>query len=60
LGQSLKALSETDEFDEVVSAARAHVGSTLRELASIVDGERALPDLGGDLVSRVKNLVGHN
>jgi hypothetical protein len=59
LALSLKALTDTDEFGEVVAAARAHVGGTLRELASIVDGEHQLPDLGGDLVSRVRSLVGH-
>jgi len=60
LGRSLKALSETDEFGDVVSAARAHVGSTLRELAAIVDSEHPMPDFGGDLVARVRGLVGHN
>jgi hypothetical protein len=59
LTQSLKALTDTDEFGEVVAAARAHVGGTLRELASIVDGEHPLPDIGGDLVARVRTLVGH-
>jgi hypothetical protein len=60
LGRSLKALSETEEFGDVVSAARTHVGSTLRELAAIIDGDHPIPDLGGDLVARVRNLVGHN
>ena len=58
LGRSLKALSETEEFGDVVSAARTHVGSTLRELAAIIDGDHPIPDLGGDLVARVRNLVG--
>jgi hypothetical protein len=57
LGQSLKALCGTDEFGDVVSAARAQMGSTLRELASIMDGGR-LPDASsGDLVARVRHLV---
>ena len=60
LGRSLKALSETDEFGDVVTAARAHIGGTLRELAAIIDSGHPIPDLGGDLVARVKNLVGHN
>lgn len=59
LTQSLKALTDTDEFGEVVAAARAHVGGTLRELAAIIDGEHPLPDIGGDLVARVRTLVGH-
>jgi hypothetical protein len=58
LGRSLKALCETDEFSDVVSAARAQIGSTLRELASIVDGEHRLPEAGGDLVAKVRHLVG--
>jgi len=58
LGRSLKALSATDEFGEVVVAARAHVSSTLREIASIIDGEHPMPEVGGDLVARVRSLVG--
>jgi hypothetical protein len=58
LGRSLKALCETDEFADVVSAARSHLGSTLRELASIVDGEHGAPEMNGDLVARVRTLVG--
>jgi hypothetical protein len=60
LGRSLKALCETDEFADVVSAARSHLATTMRELASIVDGERGLPESGGDLVARVRNLVGRD
>lgn len=60
LSRSLKALSETEEFGDVVSAARTHVGSTLREIAAIIDGDHPIPDVGGDLVARVRNLVGHN
>jgi hypothetical protein len=57
LGKSLKALCGTDEFADVVSAARAQMGSTLRELASIMDGGQ-LPDASsGDLVARVRHLV---
>ena len=40
LSRSLKALCETDEFADVIAAARAQVGSTLRELASVIAGER--------------------
>jgi hypothetical protein len=58
LGRSLKALCETDEFADVVAAGRAQVGSTLRELAAIVDGEHLRPEVHGDLVARVRHLVG--
>lgn len=57
-GRSLKALCETDEFDDVVAAARAQAAHTLRELASIVDGGHPPDAVGGDLVTRVRNLVG--
>jgi hypothetical protein len=40
-----------------VTSARAQVGSTLRELASMVDGDRHLSEVGGDLVARVRSLV---
>ena len=58
LSRSLKALCETDEFADVVAAARAQVGSTLRELAAIADGGQPATVPGGDLVARVRNLVG--
>ena len=60
LGQSLKALCDTDEFADVVSAARSQMGSTLRELAAIVDGDRPIPEMNGDLVAKVRHLVGHD
>jgi uncharacterized protein YuzB (UPF0349 family) len=60
LGRSLKALCETDEFADVVSAARSHAGATLRELASIVDGERRMAESSEDLVARVRHLVGRD
>jgi len=60
LGRSLKALCDTDEFADVITAARAQVGMTLRELATIVDGGQKLPDVGGDLVARVRHLVGQD
>jgi hypothetical protein len=58
LSRSLKALCETDEFGDVVTAARAQVASTLRELASIADGGQPASVPTGDLVARVRNLVG--
>lgn len=60
LGQSLKTLCETDEFADVMSAARSQTGSTLRELAAIIDGNRKLADVNGDLVAKVRHLVGHD
>jgi hypothetical protein len=58
LTRSLKTLCQTEEFADVVSAARSHLGSTLRELASVVDGQRDLPDAGDDIVAKVRHLVG--
>jgi hypothetical protein len=58
LGRSLKALCETDEFSDVVAAGRAQLASTLRELASAVDGGRFPPNTSGDLLARVRYLVG--
>jgi hypothetical protein len=57
LSRSVKALCETDEFADVVSVARSQVATTLRELASIVDGERPAPETG-DVLARVRHLVG--
>lgn len=60
LSRSLKALTDTGEFGDVVTAARSHVGHTLRELAALVDrdGAQAGPGDGTvDLVDRVKHIV---
>jgi hypothetical protein len=56
LSRSLMTLFGTDEFADVVTSARSQVGSTLRELAAMVDGQ---PDdeEAGDLIARVRNLV---
>jgi hypothetical protein len=59
LGRSVKALVGTDEFGGVVAAVRHQAGTTLREIAEILDGDRAIPD-SGDLVSKVRQLVGHS
>ena len=59
LGRSVKALCETDEFSDVMAAGRAQLASTLRELASIVEGGRLPPATSNDLLSRVRLLVGH-
>ncbi len=58
LTKSLKALYATDEFADVVSAARSQLGNTLRDLAAVVDGQQNLPDSGDDIVARVRHLVG--
>ncbi len=54
--RSLKALRETEEFGDVVSAVRSHVGHTLRELATMVDGEGEPATENGDLVDKVRHL----
>lgn len=76
LSSSVKALRESEEFADVVSATRSHVGHTLRGLASMVDGSDAPgsssdgvdgPDgdgdgqqVGSDLVERVRHIFGQN
>ena len=60
LSRSMKALTGTDEFAEVVAAARSHLGHTLREIAGMVDRDGAAPDSNSDavdLVDRVKHIV---
>lgn len=58
LNNSIAALLGTDEFADVVTSARSQVGSSLRELASMVDGEHHFAEVGGDLVAKVRHLVG--
>ena len=53
--QALKALSASEEFADVVSAVRSHVGHTLRELASMIEGAPDEPN-ANDLVDRVRHL----
>jgi hypothetical protein len=53
---SLKRLAESDEFADVVSAVRSHVGHTMRELGTIIEAPRELPEQTGDLVDRVRHL----
>jgi hypothetical protein len=55
---SMTALLGTDEFADVVSAARSQLGSSLREFASVLDGDHRTQDASGDLVARVRTLVG--
>ena len=44
--KSLRALRESDEFADVVSAVRSHVGHTLREVANMLDGPAQTDDEG--------------
>ena len=55
--QAVKAIRESEEFDDFTMAVRSHVGNTLRELASRV--EPAAERLGDprDLVDQVRHLV---
>jgi hypothetical protein len=56
--RSVTALLGTDEFADVVSAARSHLSSSLRELASVLDSDHRLHDASGDVVAKVRSLVG--
>lgn len=63
LTRALKALRDSDELADVVTALRSHLGQTLRELAAAVDGQpRGQLDAAeaGDLVDRVRHLVGRS
>ena len=55
VGKALKALSASEEFADVVSAVRSHLGHTLRELAGMVEGAPKQIE-SGDLVERVRQL----
>jgi hypothetical protein len=59
LSRSLHALFETDEFSDVIGAARAQVGTGLREIAGLIDGQHATPEGAADIVAKVRNLVEH-
>ena len=57
---SFKAVCESDEFADLTTAVRSHVGSTLRGIASMVDGRGdtgvAARTADADLVDRVRYL----
>ena len=55
VAKALKALSASEEFADVVSAVRSHLGHTLRELAGMVEGAPHEIETG-DLVERVRQL----
>ena len=60
LRRSVLALYGTDEFADVVTAARAQVADTLRSLAVVAEGNSADRGSDSDLVERVKHLVGQD
>jgi hypothetical protein len=57
LGKSLKSLYETDEFADVVTAARVQFGHALRDLGTVIGGQTSPPEEDSDLVTRVTHLV---
>ncbi len=52
----MKRLGGTQEFADVVTATRSHLGHTFRELASVVDTPGAATEEAADLVDRVRHL----
>lgn len=60
LRRSLRALYGSDEFSDVVTAARIQMASTLRVIADMTDGDPGQENEDGDLVATVRNLVGPN
>lgn len=54
---SLKRLGESEEFADVLSAVRSHVGHTMRELGTMLETPGERTDETGDLVDRVRHLV---
>ena len=61
LMRSLKAVRDSEEFGDLVAAARSHVGHALHEFATMVDGSAAALDdgqelVGSDLVDQVRHL----
>jgi hypothetical protein len=59
LSRSLHALFDTDEFSDVIGVARAQVGTGLREIAALIDGQHPVPEGAADIVAKVRNLVEH-
>jgi hypothetical protein len=62
--RSLRAIKDTEEFQDLVASVRSHAGHTLRELAALVEGVGSTdPDdesasTHDDLVERVRRLAG--
>jgi hypothetical protein len=60
--QSVRAVRQSEEFADLLAALRSHAGHTLRELASIVEGDTTVTDVlpeAGDLVEKVRHLFGN-
>ena len=57
---SLNAVRESEEFHDLIKAVRSHVGSTLRELAKMVDAGVMESASTQDLVERVRHLIGRD
>ena len=62
VAESLRAVRDSEEFHDLVAAFRSHAGQTLRRLADMVEkaGADASRNGDGDLVERVRSLVGHD
>jgi hypothetical protein len=61
LTTSLRALRDSQEFADVMAAARSHVSYGLRELASVLEGAGSAADgESADVVTRVKVLFGRD
>lgn len=60
LREAIAALRESDEFADLVSAARSHASHTLHEIANMVE-RGDTPDIDtDDLVGRVRQLFGRS
>jgi hypothetical protein len=58
LRRSVLALCATEEWGDVVAAARAQAGAGLRGLASLVEGPASPHAQSADLLARVRRLAG--
>ncbi len=63
--QALRAIRQSDEFEDLLKSLRSHAAHTLRELATMLDRTGAEGDgltsmTTHDLVERVKSLVGRD
>jgi hypothetical protein len=61
--RAARAVRHSEEFADLVSAARVHLAHTMREVATIVEngvGPALSDESGNDLIERVRHLVGRN
>ena len=59
--EAVRAIRESDEFHDFVTAMRKHAAFSLRNLATVLEREReptAAPNVPTDLLDRVRLLVG--